>query len=942
MSEQEPLPKSYNPDLTENKWYEFSLKHGLFHADPFSEKPSFCIMLPPPNVTGVLHMGHALINTLQDVVSRYKRMKGFEVLWMPGVDHAGISTQTVVEKHTLATMGKRRTDFSRQEFVKLIWKWKDQHEKEIVNQLKKMGLSCDWMRHRFTMDENSSEAVHFVFDKMVKEGLIYQGKYLVNWDVITRTALADDEVEYEDQDGFLWHFSYPVIDSDEFVVIATTRPETMLGDTAVAVHPEDTRYAHLKGKKVCVPINGMQVPIVFDSFVDPKFGTGVVKITPAHDPNDYEVAKRLDLAMINIMNPDGTVNEEGGEYEGLSMQKARLMVADRMDKMGHLVKKETYRNRIGVSYRSKAIIEPYLSTQWFINMQPFKEKLINAVKEGEVKIVPKNFESTYFHWIENLRDWCISRQLWWGHRIPIWRHKENREEYFSSPDGKIPEAIKGREEEFEQETDVLDTWFSSSLWPFSTLGFPHKTAELKKFYPNSSLMTGHDILFFWVARMIMMGQYVMGEVPFKEVNLQGLIFGKSYFKENKEGGITYISKKERDTIEKSQKIPKGVLAKWEKMSKSKGNVIDPLEIIDSYGADAMRMALTASASPSPQIDLDRRRFEEFKNFANKMWNASRFILMNLDLEASDLTRKLDPTAFSLDDRWMLSRASKMCEKLQTLIENYKFDAAAKLAYSFFWDELCAYYLEFAKPILFKKQGSTDEYKQKQLLLVFFLVQSITALHPMAPFITEEIFSRLKEALPLPKKAQDIHDPHMKRIAEVLSSISCMKASYPGKVADQDGDEKAEADFELLTKYITHIRNVRGEMQLPPKTEIDLYVSGEEKGIIFVKKHQDLIKALIQLSHIYFDMYPSGSGFVCETNISGTLLTLPMPKEFEEKERTRLSKEQDKVEASILTFKTKLSNKNFVDRAPEALVEKTRSELSSLEKELKHIQDRLKG
>ncbi|PCI78254.1 valine--tRNA ligase [Candidatus Aerophobetes bacterium] len=939
-SQEEPLPKQYNPHLTENKWYDFSLKNGFFHADPLSDKPPFCIMLPPPNVTGVLHMGHALINTLQDIMARYKRMMGFEVLWMPGVDHAGIATQTVVEKHLIATTGKKRKDFSREEFVKHIWKWKEQHEEEILNQLKKIGSSCDWMRHCFTMDETSTEAVNFVFDKMVKENLIYQGKYLVNWDVITQTALADDEVEHEERDSFLWHFSYPIDGTDDHLVIATTRPETLLGDTAVAVHPEDERYQNLKGKTVTIPIVNRQVPIIFDNFVDPSFGTGVVKITPAHDPNDYEVGLRLSLPMINIMNPDGTLNEEGLEYEGLSMSKARELIADRMDKMGCLVKKEQYSHRVGVSYRSKAVIEPYLSTQWFINMAPFKEKLIRAVKEERVKIIPKNFEATYFHWIDNLRDWCISRQLWWGHRIPIWRHKEQKEKFYSSPDGKVPKEIKDTVDEYEQETDVLDTWFSSALWPFSTLGFPHKTAELKRFYPNSSLMTGHDILFFWVARMIMMGEYVMGEVPFKEVNLQGLIFGKSYFKENSDGGITYVTKKERANIEKSNSVPKGVFSKWEKMSKSKGNVMDPLEIIDAYGADAMRMAITASATASMHIDLDKRRFEEFKNFANKMWNASRFILMNLTLDAEDLQSPLDHSLFTLDDKWMLSRCSVVCEELKVLIEGYKFDQVAKLGYTFFWDELCAYYLEFAKPILFQKQGSKKQFRQKQILLLFFLIQSITALHPLAPFITDEIFFRLKSVLPIPSNHEIIQDPHIARIVTALKQVACQKVTYPGKVTDSDIDKDAEGEFAFLIRIITQLRNIRGEMGLPPSAPSELYISGGEKNIQFIKNHQELIGALIRLEKIYFDLYPSSSEFVCEAKVDDITLVLPMPKAFREKEKQRLVKEQDKLEALIFSLKTKLSNKNFTGKAPKELVEKTKLNLKEAEQNLDHVKDKL--
>ncbi len=637
----EELPKAYNPNVVEEKWYYFWEWKGLFHADPLSDKEPYCIVMPPPNVTGVLHMGHALVSTLQDVLIRWKRMAGYEVLWVPGLDHAGISTQTVVEKDLIAKHGKRRADYGREEFLEYVWKWKEKSEKRIIDQLKKVGCSCDWMRKRFTMDKDANFAVRTLFKKMFDEGLIYRGDYLVNWDPVTETALADDEVEYEERNTKLWHFNYPFEKGEGHLTIATTRPETMLGDVAVAVSPKDPRYKALVGKNVILPIVGRKLPIVADTYVDPKFGTGVVKITPAHDPNDWELGKRHNLPLINILNADGTLNENGLEYEGLSMEEARLRIVRRMGELGHLEKIQPYTHRIGVSYRSKAIIEPYLSKQWFIKMEPFKQKLIDAVKKNKVKIIPKNWENTYFYWIENLRDWCISRQLWWGHRIPIWYHESGKVICFEG-EGKPPEVIKDPKG-WTQDPDVLDTWFSSSLWPFSSLGWPHKTNELKKFYPNSVLVTGHDILFFWVARMIMMGEYVTGDVPFPETSLQGLIFGKSYWKENKGGGITYVIHEEDGP---------DVQSKWEKMSKSKGNVIDPIEIINTYGADAMRMALSASATHSPQIDLDHRQFEEFKNFTNKVWNGSRFVLMNLTLSSAELMKGLGE--LTLDDKWILS------------------------------------------------------------------------------------------------------------------------------------------------------------------------------------------------------------------------------------------------------------------------------------------------
>src|SRR3990167_6175294 len=623
------LPKSYDPKLVEEKWYAFWEKGGFFRAHSLSEKKPYCIVIPPPNVTGVLHMGHALVDTLQDILIRWKRMQGFEALWVPGTDHAGIATQTVVERHLLKTTGKRRKDFSREEFLERVWDWKEKSQHQILGQLKKLGCSCDWDRLRFTMDEENNLAVRTAFKKMYDDGLIYQGDYLVNWDPVAQTALSDDEVENEEKDSFLWHIKYPLANGKGHLTVATTRPETMLGDTAVAVHPEDERYKKWIGEKIQLPLTDRLIPIIADPFVDRTFGSGAVKITPAHDFTDFEVGGRHNLPRINIMTSDGRINENGGKYEGLTMEEARVAVLADLKKERLLLKTEPHKLRIGHSYRSKAIIQPYLSKQWFVKMSVFKDKLIQIVKEKKVELIPPHWEATYFHWIENLRDWCISRQIWWGHRIPIWYNKSDPSKMICHAEGTPPEVAKNPHL-WEQDNDVLDTWFSSALWPFAVLGWPHKTKELKKFYPTSVLVTGHDILFFWVARMILMGEYALKEVPFHQAFLHGLIYGKSYWRKNKDGSIAYLSPDEKKKYDLGSPLPSDVESKWEKMSKSKGNIIDPLEIIDEYGTDAMRLALCSSVTHARQIDLDLRRFEEFKNFANKVWNGARFVFMNLE------------------------------------------------------------------------------------------------------------------------------------------------------------------------------------------------------------------------------------------------------------------------------------------------------------------------
>ena len=918
--------KAYSPKEVEKKWYEFWEKHALFQANPNSEKPPFCIVMPPPNVTGVLHMGHALVDTLQDILIRYKRMSGFEALWVPGTDHAGISTQTVVEKHLIKTTGKRRKEFPREEFIGHILDWKERHENKIINQIKKLGCSCDWSRLKFTMDKPLNKAVNTVFKKMYEDGLIYQGDYLVNWDPATQTALADDEVEYEEKDSFLWYLKYPIENSDEFLYIATTRPETMLGDTGIAVAPNDERYNHLIGKNEILPLQNRPIPIFADHHVDKEFGTGVVKVTPAHDPNDYEMGMRHNLEMINILTPDGKINENGGKFQGLTTSEARESVVAALKEIDLIDKIEPHTHRVGVSYRSKAVIEPYLSKQWFVKMSHFKEQLIDIVKDDRVKLVPDHWKSTYFHWIENLRDWCISRQLWWGHRIPIYYHKDDKT--------KIKCHIEDTplSNEWIQDEDVLDTWFSSSLWPFSTLGYPDKTPEMDKFYPNATLITGHDILFFWVARMILMGTYVMGEVPFKESFLHGLIYGKSYWREKPGLSISYVTADEKTGFDLGEPIPKDVHSKWEKMSKSKGNGIDPLEIIDIYGADAMRMALTASTTHARQLDLDRRRFEEFKNFANKVWNGARFVLMNITTKAID--KPIDLKNLYIEDKWILSSLNSVVKEVSNHLDNYEFDHAATKAYTFFWDEFCAYYVEISKPTLFGKTDRSSEDKQKILLVV--LTSIIRLLHPMTPFITEEIFASIKDMFPdLSPDSASLKelDPYTKDLLEALSAKACIVAPFPKM--QEDPDETIQKMFQDAKEIIYSIRNIRAEMGLPPSAKTAIHFICEKP---FSKDLELIICSLVKTDGIFYE--EPTSTFTSMAIYKDTKIKIPLPEEFMQKEKDRIQKELIKLTQKKEGIEKKLSNKNIVDKAPKELVKKSEDMLNDLTTQLHEIVQKL--
>lgn len=940
-------PKAYSAKDVEPQWYAFWEKNGFFRADANSSKPPYCIVIPPPNVTGVLHMGHALGSTIDDVLIRWKRMCGYETLWVPGTDHAGIATQTVVERHLMKTEGKRRGDYQRDEFIDLVWDWKEKNESRILGQLKKLGCSCDWERLRFTMDEGNNRAVRTMFKKLFDKGLIYRGDYLVNWDPVTKTAVADDEVEYEERQSSLWYFNYPLTDGSGSACIATTRPETMLGDTAIAVNPEDPLFKDLIGKTVTLPIMNREIPIIADHHVDPEFGTGMVKITPAHDPNDYEMGLTHNLPFINIMTPDGKINENGGEFEGMSMQQAREAVVTEMESLGYLEKIEPYVNRVGVSYRSKATIEPYLSKQWFVKMSHFSERLREVVQEDIVSLIPRNWQNTYFHWIDNLRDWCISRQLWWGHRIPIWYNKNDPEKVICFEGDGLPPEVEANPDQWEQDPDVLDTWFSSALWPFATLGWPDQTAELTKFYPNSTMVCGHDILFFWVARMIMMGEFAFDKAPFPEVYLHSLIFGKSYWRKDEEGGIQYCDEQERVAFDLgTTPIPKDVESKWEKMSKSKGNIIDPLEIIDEYGTDAMRMALCSSASQAWQIDLDRRRFEEFKNFANKIWNGARFIFMNLDegdpLTSEQFSEGLNESILTLEDQWILSALTRTVKDVNHHLENYQFDQAATEAYDFYWNEFCSYYLEIAKPVLFGKQGSPEERKNKQKLLVIVLLQALRLIHPMAPFITEELFQKVKERFSGVSQRENI-DSFTTEAITALQSEACIVAPYPSVIRDDAINPEINHAFQLMGQVVYTIRNIRGEMKIPPSTATEVHIVGNKDAHNFstVQNNGNIIEALIRTQSIEWHSSEPQMGFSSVGIVEDLKVIIPMPEEFTKQEASRLDKEKERLEKQLERIRGQLANENFVNKAPEHLIEKTRNQLVQTEKEFEEVISKLR-
>ena len=859
----EELAKNYNPSEFEDRIYEKWNESGYFKPDEDSKKPPFSIAIPPPNVTGQLHMGHALDQTLQDILIRTKRMQGYSALWIPGTDHAGIATQIKVEENLRVNEGLTRYDLGRDKFLERVWDWKNQYGGRIINQLKKLGSSCDWTRERFTMDDGCSKAVKEVFVNLYNKGLIYRGFRIINWCPNCRTALSDAEVEYSEQAGSFWHISYPVKGSDEYVTVATTRPETMLGDTAVAVHPEDERYAHLIGKMLVLPLVGREIPVVADEYVERDFGTGCVKITPAHDPNDFEVGKRHNLEIIKVMNDDATINEQyGGKYAGMDRYKARRAIVDDLKAGGYLVKIEPCSHNVGTCYRCKTTVEPITSDQWFVKMQPLAEPALAAVRSGDIKFEPERFTKTYVNWMENCHDWCISRQLWWGHRIPAYycdvcgNMEVSKEDVNTCPKC----GAQTRREE-----DVLDTWFSSALWPFSTMGWPENTDDLERYYPTSVLVTGYDIIFFWVSRMIFSGLEHMGEKPFSTVFIHGLV---------------------RD-------------AQGRKMSKSLGNGIDPLKIIEQYGADALRFALATGNAPGNDMRFSDEKIEAARNFANKLWNASRFVLMNLTEDDGALLGLPEESLLAAEDKWIISSFNKLAKSVNENVENYEIGVALGEIYSFTWDLFCDWYIEMAKSRIFAE--GTPEALTAKRVLVYVLTGILKLLHPYMPFITEEIYQAL---------------PH--------TDDSIMISAYP--VYDESLTyTKEEEEIARIISCISAIRARRAEMNVPPSKKAKLYVVTKyEDTFASAEKMLEKLASVSEL--IITDSYDADDAVAIATDSGNLYIPLADVIDFE-KERARLSAEYEKNEAEIARLEKKLSNEGFVAKAPAAVVEGERAKLS---------------
>ncbi len=880
------LPKAYDPRSVEEKWYAFWLEKRYFHADPGAAGQPFSIVIPPPNVTGSLHIGHALNSTLQDVLVRWMRMSGRSALWVPGTDHAGIATQNVVERQ-LAKEKVDRHALGREQFVEKVWEWRKEYGGRIINQLKRMGASCDWDRERFTMDEGLSKAVREVFVTLYEEGLIYRGERLINWCPRCHTALSDIEVEHEDEKGKLYHISYPLSsDHNIRLTVATTRPETMLGDTAVAVHPLDPRYKELIGKTVDLPLTTRQVPVIGDSvLVDLEFGTGAVKITPAHDFNDYEAGLRHipNLARIKILDdkadilPDvpDVLPDVLKQIAGKPARKARGMVVELLKERGYLVKTEEHPHSIGKCYRCRSVVEPYLSPQWFVRTAPLAEPAIKVVEDGRVRFVPKGWENTYFDWMRNIKDWCISRQIWWGHRIPAWYCDDCGTITVSRTDAAACSKCGGRN--LRQETDVLDTWFSSALWPFSTLGWPDRTKELEVYYPTSVLITSFDIIFFWVARMIMMGLHFMKEVPFRDVYIHALV---------------------RD-------------AEGQKMSKSKGNVIDPLVMIDEYGTDAFRFTLVAFAAQGRDIKMSTERIEGYRNFANKIWNASRFVFMNLE-DGFTPYPDLITADTALADRWILSRLNTVTREAGAALAEYRFNDVALSLYQFIWHEYCDWYLELSKPALNEEQGSPRR-RATQTVLVHVLETLLRLLHPLMPFITEEIWQMVPEAV--------------RRQEAGAARESIMVSGFP--VADPARiDTTIEQDMQAVMDLILAIRNIRGEMNIAPSLQIPAIVRVEQAALgERLQRNAVAVRTLGRVSDLRIGTDEQKPKAAATAVIRGAEVYVPLEGVIDlSQERDRLMKEIAKIAKDIEVFSKKLSNPNFVDKAPKEVVEKDTAKL----------------
>jgi len=871
------LPKIYDPHGIEALWYQRWLTSGLFHAEAGTGKTGYSIVIPPPNVTGSLHMGHALNNTLQDILIRWRRMAGDEALWMPGMDHAGIATQNVVERQLKAEDTDRHA-LGRDAFIKRVWQWKEEKGGTILGQLQRLGASCDWQRQRFTMDEGLSKAVREVFVRLYQEGLIYKANYLVNWCPRCHTALSDLEVEHEEVKGGLYHLHYRVEDGSGSVEIATTRPETLLGDTAVAVHPDDERYHHLHGKRVVLPVLGRKLPVITDPYVSMEFGTGVLKVTPGHDPNDFLLGRKYQLEEISIFDREARVNDNGGPYAGLDRFAAREKLVADLQASGELSAIEDHVHQVGHCYRCHTMVEPMLSDQWFVRMEPLATPALAAVRDGRTRFVPQHWENTYFDWLENIRDWCISRQIWWGHRIPAWYDGDgNVYVAHTEEEARAQAAVcHGGPVELTQDGDVLDTWFSSALWPFSTLGWPDQTPELAAFYPTSCLVTGFDIIFFWVARMMMMGLKFMGEVPFRDVYIHALV---------------------RDE-------------QGQKMSKSKGNVIDPLEMIEAYGTDAFRFALTAFAAQGRDIKLSPARIEGYRNFCNKIWNAARLLFMNLEkapaVQVAPLADLAARPGLELADRWILSRAATTVGQVERALVEYRFNDVASALYQFFWGTFCDWYLELIKPRVY--EGDEAAREAALTVAVSVLETTLRLLHPIMPFITEEIRSRLPG---------------------VEGSI--VTAPWPAGL-DALRDAELEAEMEEVFAVISAVRGVRAEMGLSPAQELAAQVRTTDTGAAaHLLDHATLIHALGKVSRLTAapdTVRPPASA----TAMAGAHeVFIPLTGIVDlAAERERLAKRIAKVEKEVAVFAKKLANPSFADKAPAEVVAEARAKLADFE------------
>lgn len=863
------LAKQYNPADVEDRTYKFWCDHKYFHAEVDKSKKPYTIVIPPPNITGQLHMGHALDNTLQDILIRWRRMQGYEALWLPGTDHASIATEAKIVE-AMRKEGVTKEEIGREEFLKRAWAWKEQYGSRIIEQLKKMGSSCDWDRERFTMDEGCSKAVKEVFVNLYNKGLIYQGKRMVNWCPHCRTTISDAEVEYEDQAGHFWHLRYPFKDGSGYVELATTRPETMLGDTAVAVNPNDERYKDIVGKTLILPIVHREIPVVADDYVDVGFGTGVVKITPAHDPNDYEVGLRHNLEIIDVMTDDGHIADGWGKYSGMDRYECRNEIVKDLEAEGALIKVEDYNHNVGTCYRCHSTIEPRLSKQWFVKMEPLAKPAIEVVKEGKVKFVPERFSKIYYHWMENIKDWCISRQLWWGHRIPAYYCADCGEVTVSKEDVHV--CPKCGSKHIDQDPDTLDTWFSSALWPFSTLGWPDKTPELEYFYPTNTLVTGYDIIFFWVARMIFSAVEHTGEVPFDTVLIHGLV---------------------RD-------------AQGRKMSKSLGNGIDPLEVIDEYGADALRFTLATGNSPGNDMRFSDDKVKASRNFANKLWNAARFVLMYLgeDYEFPGL-----PKALNLEDKWIISKANTLSKEVTANLEKFELGVAIQKLYDFIWDVFCDWYIEISKIRLQSGEGA----ETAKAVLVYVLTDILKLLHPFMPFITEEIY----QAIP--------HDTDSIMISKWVEYDEALNFAAE------------EEQIEKIMQAVRAIRNRRAQMNIPPSRKAAVFVETDDSTTF--EYGAEFIKRLAYASEVTVSGSFDDLGNVVTMVTDCAKIYIPMGELVDfEAERKRLEKELAAAQDKLDFINKKLSNPGFVNKAPEKVVNQNREDAAKLEEKIAGIKE----